>query len=194
MITYYYNILYIFTFNFNFRGEKVNRATFKERNDGAYQPYKLSSKLNQIENFIWHDCSTIGKYYGAATLRDRFHFLFTLGAVIRSESCFKADLSDLMDFTFHQENEPDPYHVLVMRIGFGKTVRGDKPIYARGLRHKDARLCHIGALGLWLMARFHIYNEMERVDFTDNKSWFNMKLMISTHDNNVNSCKSFDVL
>ena len=136
----------------------------------------------------------IGKYYGAATLRDRFHFLFTLGAVIRSESCFKADLSDLMDFTFHQENEPDPYHVLVMRIGFGKTVRGDKPIYARGLRHKDARLCHIGALGLWLMARFHIYNEMERVDFTDNKSWFNMKLMISTHDNNVNSCKSFDVI
>ena len=99
-----------------------------------------------------------------------------------------------MDFTFQQENEPDPYHVLVMRIGFGKTVRGDKPIYAKGLRHKDARLCHIGALGLWLMARFHIYNEMERVDFTDNKSWFNMKLMISTHDNSVNSCKSFDVL
>ena len=72
----------------------------------------------------------IGKYYGTDTLRDRFHFLFTLGAVILSESVFKAVLSDLMDFTFHQENEPDPYHVLVMRIGFGKAVRGDNPIYA----------------------------------------------------------------
>ena len=98
-----------------------------------------------------------------------------------------------MDFTLHQENEPDPYHVLVMRIRFGKIVRGDNLIYARGLRHKDARFCHIGALGLWFMARFHIYNEIERVNFTDNKSCFNMKLMISTYDHNVNSCK-FDVL
>lgn len=65
--------------------------------------------------------------------------MFTLGAVIRSESVFKVDLSDLMDFTFHQENEPDPYHVLIMRIGFGKTVKGDNPIYARELRHRDAR-------------------------------------------------------
>ena len=131
-----------------FRGEKVNRATFKKRNDGAFQPYNLSTKINNIKRFLWHDCSTIGKYYSAATLRDRFHFLFTLGAVIRSESVFKADLNDLMEFTYHQENEPDPYHVLIMRIGFGKTVKGDNPIYARGLRHRDARLCHIGLFGL----------------------------------------------
>ena len=77
-------------------------------------PYKLSSKLNQIENFIWHDYSMISKYYGAVTIHDRFHFLFTLGAVIRSESIFKADLSDLVGFAFNQEKEPDPYHVLVM--------------------------------------------------------------------------------
>ena len=135
----------------------------------------------------------ISKYYGAVTIQDRFHFLFTLGAVIRSESIFKADLSDLVDFAFNQEKEPDPYHVLVMRIGFGKIVRDDNSIYVRGLRHKDARLCHIGTLGLWLMTRFHVYNEMEGINFIDNKSWFNIKLIISTHDHNVNACKSFDV-
>ena len=43
------------------------------------------------------------------------------------------------------------------------------------------------------MARVHVYNEMEGIDFTDNKSWFNIKLMISTHDHNVNSCKYFYV-
>ena len=84
---------------------------------GHYTTAKLLQKESTNEVFM------IGKYYGATTLRDRFHFLFTLGAVIRSESVFKADLSDLMDFTFHQENEPDPYYVLVMRIGFGKIVR-----------------------------------------------------------------------
>ena len=77
-----------------------------------------------------------------------FIFLFTFGAFIHSESIFKADSSDLMDFTYHHENEPDLYHVLIMRIGFGETVKDEKPIYARGIRHRDARLCHIGALGL----------------------------------------------
>ena len=75
-----------------------------------------------------------------------------------------------MDLTFHQKNEPDPCHVLVLRIEFSKTVSGDNPIYARGLRHKDARLCHIVALVLWLMAPFHVYNETEGIDFTDNKA------------------------
>ena len=53
-----------------------------------------------------------------------------------------------MDFTFHQENELDPYHVLIVRIGLGKTIKGDKPLYARGIRYRNPRLCHIGALGL----------------------------------------------
>ena len=78
-------------------------------------------------------------YYVAATLRYRFHFLFTIGA---------RQIRELIDFTFHQENEPDPYHVLIMRIGFGKTTKVDEPLYARGIRHRDPRLCHIGALGL----------------------------------------------
>ena len=127
-------------------------------------------------------------------LRDRFYFLFTLGVAIRSESVFKADLCDLMDFTYHQENEPDPYHILIMRIESRKTVSGDNAIYARELRYRDASLCHIGGLGLWLMDRFYVFNEMNGIDLIDNKSWFNIKFMISTHDHNVNSCKSFDII
>ena len=62
-----------------------------------------------------------------------------------------------MDSTFHQENESDPYHVLIMRIGFDKIVNGDHPLYACDVRHRDPKLCHIGALGLWLMALGFIY-------------------------------------
>ena len=85
-----------------YRGEMANKATFKERNDGIFKPYKSSNEIKKFEKFIWDDCPKSDMYYGATTLRDRFHFVFTIGAVIRSKSIFKADLSDLMDFTFHQ--------------------------------------------------------------------------------------------
>ena len=53
-----------------------------------------------------------------------------------------------MDVTFHQENEPNPYNVMIMRIGLGNIIKGDNPLYAPGIRYKDARLCHVGVLGL----------------------------------------------
>ena len=175
-----------------YRGEMVNRDPFKERNDGIFQPYNLFNEIDNIEKIIWDDCPKSSMYYGAATLRDRFHFLFTIGAVIRSESVFKADLCDLMDFNYLQVNEPDPYHVLITRIVSGKTIKGDNPLYARGTRHRDPRICHIRALGLWLMARFSIFNEMDKLDFLNGRTWFNIKLMISTYDKDVKSCKFFN--
>ena len=35
-----------------YRGEIVNRDTFKERNDGTFTPYKLSNEINNIENLF----------------------------------------------------------------------------------------------------------------------------------------------
>ena len=60
------------------------------------------------------------KVYGTAALRDRFQFLHTLAAVMRSDSVYKADLADMCDFNFKQPREPDPYHIVVMRDGDGK--------------------------------------------------------------------------
>ena len=79
-----------------------------------------------------------------------------------------------------------------MRIGSGKTIKRDNSLYSRGIRHRDARLCHIEALGLWLMARFRIFNEMEKIDFSNGRTWFNIKLMISTHDKDLKSGKLFN--
>ena len=33
----------------------VNRTTYKERNNGTFQPYKLSNEINNIKQFIWDD-------------------------------------------------------------------------------------------------------------------------------------------
>ena len=42
------------------------------------------------------------------------------------------------------------------------------------------------------MVNGSIYNEMDQIDFIDNKSWFNIKLMISTHNKYVKSGKLFE--
>ena len=100
----------------------------------------------------------------------------TFHAVIRSESMYLVDLSDLCDFLFQQTLEPEPYHVLIMRIGNGKTNQKNS-IFGRVMRHRDPRLCAVGGIGMFLLARFHYTNEIETIDFTENKSWFNIKLL-----------------
>ena len=164
------------------RAEFVSRKIFKERLDGTFAPFKLASEVNRIENYIWDDHNNTG-YFSGSSMRDRFQFLMTLGSVSRSESLYKADLCDLCDFNFKQRREIDPYHILIMRIGFGKTVGSDHAIYARGMRHSDVTLCPIGALGLWFLHRFFLSTEMETINFRLNDSWFNKKLLIPLYAN-----------
>ena len=45
------------------------------------------------------------------------------------------------------------------------------------MRHREVELCSIGALGLYLMTRFQVTNELDHIDFSDNKTWFNRKLL-----------------
>ena len=111
-------------------------------------------------------------------MRDRFQFLMTLAGVMRSDSLLKSDLCDLCDFTFKQGGELSPYHIMILRDGAGKTVQ-DKTQFGKVMRHRLPELCPIGALGLWLLARFDITNELDDFDFCDNKSWFDNKLFIS---------------
>ena len=102
----------------------------------------------------------------------------TLAGVMRSDSLLKSDLCDLCDFTFKQGGELSPYHIMILRDGAGKTVQ-DKTQFGKVMRHRLPELCPIGALGLWLLARFDITNELDDFDFCDNKSWFDNKLFIS---------------
>lgn len=49
------------------------------------------------------------------------------------------------------------------------------------MRHKDVHLCAIGSLALYLWYRFDVCGEMieNPPDFTDNKSWYHIKLLIA---------------
>lgn len=71
----------------------------------------------------------------------------------------------------------------------GKTVYGKLKQFGRSMRHKHVHKCAVGAFGFYLLLRFHISREMDdgvRPDFTDNNSWFNIKILTDgTRKNNT---------
>ena len=100
------------------------------------------------------------KVYGTAALRDRFQFLHTLAAVMRSDSVYKAELADICDFNFKQPRELDPYHIMVLGDGDGKQSR-KKAQHGKVIRHRLAELCSIGGLRFYFLARFDLSKEYE---------------------------------
>jgi hypothetical protein len=100
-------------------GERVLKENFKERCDGEFAPFRIIEHLPDLEEEFWNH-KKMTNVYGCCALRDRFQFLHTLGAVMRSDSVYKADLADMCNFKFKQPREPDPYHIVVMRDGEGK--------------------------------------------------------------------------
>lgn len=79
---------------------------------------------------------------------------------------------------------------MCLKFFAGKTNRGRK-IYGRATRHKDVRLCAIGALAIYLMYRFFVTGEFSDPSFewTDNSKWFDVKLLVNPQhqaDNTTN--------
>ena len=67
---------------------------------------------------------------------------------------------------------------MILRDKSGKQAK-DKAQFGKVMRHRLPELCSIGALGLYLLARFDITKEYEKMDFLDNKTWFGIKLLTS---------------
>ena len=103
--------------------------------------------------------------------------------ILRGESLFKCELSDLCDLVLDIEGV-HPCHIMVKRIENGKT-NGLKTIYGRVMRHKEANLCLIGAIGLYLLSRFHLNSE--NLNFFSNSTWFNVKLLVENGEICFNS-------
>ncbi len=76
---------------------------------------------------------------------------------------------------FHIDNET--IDALVMQIAVGKT-NGNKTLYGRVIRHKDPEHCAFGGLGLYLLSRFHL--AQETLDFSSNRTWFDVKLLVES--------------
>ena len=58
--------------------------------------------------------------------------------------------------------------------------------YARFMRHKCLKFCPLFHTAVLLFERFKVTDELQRLDFTNNKNWYKHKLIA-----NINCCKDF---
>jgi hypothetical protein len=112
-----------------------------------------------------------------ASLRDRFCLLLTNFGILRGESLFKADLSDLASI-IEKRGTCQETVVLILQIAIGKVNKG-KTLYGRVMRHRDVELCPVGALALYLFYRFQVAKE--ELDLSANSKWFDVKLLLGTN-------------
>jgi hypothetical protein len=163
----------------NRRAPAAKKARYEEKVDLNIMPYKMIESKGKIETQLWNIGSET-RIGGMAGLRDRFSYLLSDGSVICSESNFKSELSDLIDFHYKAPREPHAYHILILLIWVGKVNQASKTLWGRVLRHRLAILCSIGALGFYLLLRFDVTSKVNLIDWKDNASWFDFKVLITS--------------
>ena len=168
------------------RTPRIKRARYDEKLDDQFSPFQSIEQLEPIEAWFWGQGKK-SRQGCFTSLRARCTLLWCYTGVLRSESLFLGELSDLVDFRAQRKQHSDPMEVTVMQMHTGKTIDSDKRQYGRALRHIDPCRCAVGALGLYLLYRFDYSGEMEdgkRPDFTDNSSWFDIKILTDGSDAN----------
>jgi hypothetical protein len=147
------------------RKKRIAKSSYKEKYDQELSPYEIANQSLRISDWLLNHQSH-NPIKSQASLRDRFHlliyrftFLMSNFGILRGESLFKAELSDLTSIELVNEGTIHKCTVLVMRIAIGKTNEL-KTLYGRIMRHKSLHLCGIGALAMYLFSRFHVSNEV----------------------------------
>ena len=163
----------------------VRKRNYEEKIDHHLLPYQITESMGKIEERLWlrHNGSCLK--LGMAALRDRFTLLFTNQGILRGESVFKAELSDLVDVGYCPREDPTPYHILILMMHTGKVNKGHT-LFGRAMRHLKASKCVMGALGLYLLARFEVTKE--KLDFSSNSKWFDVKLLVDSATTNATNC------
>lgn len=170
------------------RQARVDKARYVEKIDGDFSPFTTLHQIGDIEAQLF--LTGTGSYKEALpSLRNRFIFLNCYSSIIRHESLFLGELSDMVGLRHQRLADPAEMFIMVCQIATGKTVyAGNSKQYGRALRHRKAEMCSVGAFGFYLLYRFHCSGEMDdgnRPDFASNEDWFDIKILASAKDNKV---------
>ena len=97
------------------RRPRVNKAQYKEKIDGHFAPYLTVGKpIEALEQKLWEYAKAPTFRVVLAELRNRFCFLQTFAGILRGESLFKAELSDLLYFNLDNKCDPTPMQILIL--------------------------------------------------------------------------------
>jgi hypothetical protein len=84
------------------RRRRIARQNYEEKINHVMAPYTLVDKVTSWANFFWNKNSTSSSLC-QSSLRDRFSLLMTVHGILRGESLFLCELSDLFLFFKHDE-------------------------------------------------------------------------------------------
>ena len=99
--------------------ERIRRANYAEKLDKDFTPFISMSQVDDIENAFWEHGKTSARE-SFPGIRNRFVFLQCYAAVLRHESMFLGELSDMFGFEHKRPKDPDPLYIMVMQIATGK--------------------------------------------------------------------------
>jgi len=160
------------------RKNRQKRKNYDEKQDCVSSPCQAVEKLQDVEDWFFQKGVLASDRAAFAGLRNRHTCLRTLGAVLRGESLIGEELSDYFGVSFQTDRDPHRIEIAISQIANGETNKGVK-IFGRAMRHKDVRMCACGALGFWLLHRFHKTGEMDSPpDWLKNEDWFDVKVLV----------------
>jgi Centromere DNA-binding protein complex CBF3 subunit, domain 2 len=164
----------------------MKRLTYAEKVDGEFAPYIIVEHLPSLEDMMWQDSNAVGCRSISAALRHRYCALHLTSGVLRCESLHRAEYSDFLGIRIpKQDTDVHTPYLMINQIAVGKTTHGNKQ-YGRATRHRDVRLCCVGAFAFYTMFRFHCtgeFSDLSLEDWFDKKKWFHIKILAD-----INGC------
>jgi hypothetical protein len=167
------------------RKDRVDRSQFKEkRGSASLMQYHMLQWIPKIEDEMWNRNPNIRT--ALQWMRNRFFFLFTKCGVLRGQTLFNMEISDLAIVSNQNENDLHSMSVLVAQYTTGKTLKDNKAAFGRAARHHDVRGCPVGGLAFYLALRFFVSREFEHPEFepqwfVGNENWFQIKLLVDPY-------------
>ena len=101
------------------RKSRIKRKNYAEKIDGDFTPFTSIGQVGNIEEQFWLNGKTArGCLPG---LRNRYVFLQCYSGLLRSESMFLGELSDMVNIEYERRRDMDAYEILVLQIATGKS-------------------------------------------------------------------------
>ena len=101
---------------------KKKKENYEEKVDHEFAPYTAIEFYPDLEKTMWGRGTPTNRA-ASAWLRHRYCFLQTTSGIMRSESLFRAELSDFLGVDMKRTRDPDPLYVLVVQLAFGKESK-----------------------------------------------------------------------
>jgi hypothetical protein len=97
--------------------------------------------------------------------------------VYRGDNRRQAELVDLSLLEYAEDEGPTACFAACLCSQSSKTNKSNMKDYNAAMRHKDVRLCTMGALAQYLFWRWHIAEE-EPPDFSSHQAWYKLKILV----------------